>query len=589
MILLAPLIAAIVAVAVSRSHRAAKYIALGASLVSLALFPLVSGGTESIGWLTVGGVGLNVTTSVAPINSLLLLAVLLIGPVVLLYSFGFMEFPSEQRRFYLEMLAFETAMLAFAMSGSFVLLFIGWEFLSVTSYLLIGFWNGRDGANRAARKAITMVLVGDLALVGAMAILIVAFGTLEFSGILGAVQGGAALPLSAVALLMVAIFTKSAQFPFHEWLPDAMEGPTPVSAFLHSSTMVKAGVFVAILLFPLFSASGTLPILLYVGLATVVLSTLNAMRERQIKRVLAYSTVQELGLMLAAVGSGSLLAAAYFLFAQSFYKALLFLTAGASMKANGKENLDEVGGLKQNRIVYVTALFGVLSLAGFVPFGGFFANLGLASSLGTNFAVYAFVSVISLATSFYILRWFTLQTKKTGRASTALNYRTVPRSMACGLVLLAGATLISGAAFFLIPGFVGNGAAGLLSGTTLQVNIYGAAIETAIVATGSFMGYSVYRQKKKAATKLTLGNLADRAYTARIMNAVYANVAAFVLVLGDGINYFDTAVIGLFDVLGRGAMGLGNSAKRAATGEINTYVVILAVGMLLLILALAIV
>src|SRR5271157_4909707 len=307
LVLLVPLVVAIAAIAASRSRKSAKYVALGASLASLALFPLVSGGTESFGWLSLGNAALDITVSVAPINSLLLLIVLLIGPIVLLYSFGFMEFPSEQRRFYLEMLAFEAAMLAFAMSGSFVLLFIAWEFLSVTSYLLIGFWNVREGANRAARKAVTMVLIGDLALIGAMAILLVTFGTLDFSGIAGAAQG-VQVPLSAVALLIVAILAKSAQFPFHEWLPDAMEGPAPVSAFLHSSTMVKAGVFVSILLFPLFASSGTLPVLFYVGLVTVILSTLNAMRERKIKRVLAYSTVQELGLMLMAVGSGALLA-----------------------------------------------------------------------------------------------------------------------------------------------------------------------------------------------------------------------------------------------------------------------------------------
>jgi len=589
LVLLVPLVVAIAAIAASRSRKSAKYVALGASLASLALFPLVSGGTESFGWLSLGNAALDITVSVAPINSLLLLIVLLIGPIVLLYSFGFMEFPSEQRRFYLEMLAFEAAMLAFAMSGSFVLLFIAWEFLSVTSYLLIGFWNVREGANRAARKAVTMVLIGDLALIGAMAILLVTFGTLDFSGIAGAAQG-VQVPLSAVALLIVAILAKSAQFPFHEWLPDAMEGPAPVSAFLHSSTMVKAGVFVSILLFPLFASSGTLPVLFYVGLVTVILSTLNAMRERKIKRVLAYSTVQELGLMLMAVGSGALLAAVYFFFAQSFYKALLFLSAGTSMKANGKEDLDEIGGLTQNRIAYFTTIFGVLSLAGFVPFGGFFVNLGLASSFGTNLAVYAFISLISLATSFYIFRWFTLQTKKTSRAATTLNYRTIPKSMACCLVLLAGATAVSGAAFFVLPGFIGGGASASLLGTTpLQANAYDAAIETAVVAAGAFLGYFVYGKRKRGAARAPLGSPYDKAYAARAMNAVYAYVASFVLVLGDGIGYFDSAVSGAFDALGHAVMKSGNSARRVASGEINTYVVIFAVGMVLLLLAMAII
>ena len=587
MIVLLPLIAAIIAVAVSRNHGTAKYIALAGSLVSLALFPFLSSGTARVGWLEIGGAALGITATLAPLNSLLLLAVLLIGPLVLLYSFGFMDVPSEQRRFYLEMLAFEAAMLAFAMSGNFVLLFIAWEFLSVTSYLTIGFWNWRDGANRGARKAITLVLIGDLALLGAMVILFSVFGTLEFSGIVGA-MAVTRMPLSAAALLVIAVLSKSAQFPFHEWLPDATEGPAPALAFLNSSTMVKAGVFAAIALFPLFSAAGMLPVLFYAGLVTAALGTLNAVMERRINRVLAYSTMQGLGLMLMAVGSGALLAAAYFLFMQSFYTALLFLCTGVGTRANGKDNLFEMGGLTRNRIAYFTALFGALSLAGFVPFGGFFANMSLAGSFTTNLAAYAFISLIGLGTSFYIFRWFVPQTKKTSRVSVAVNYAAVPKSMSLSAILLAGATLISGAAFFIIPGYV-NGAPSLgPAWGTLQASGYCAASVTAVALAGAAMGYLVYRQKKKSALRAPSNNLTGAGYAANAMNSVYAYLAAFVLAFGDGIDRFDSAMNGAFDGLGHAVMLSGNSVKRAASGEINTYVVIFAVGMLLLILAVAI-
>jgi NADH-quinone oxidoreductase subunit L len=587
LIVLLPLIAAIIAVAVSRNHGTAKYIALAGSLVSLALFPFLSSGTARVGWLEIGGAALGITATLAPLNSLLLLAVLLIGPLVLLYSFGFMDVPSEQRRFYLEMLAFEAAMLAFAMSGNFVLLFIAWEFLSVTSYLTIGFWNWRDGANRGARKAITLVLIGDLALLGAMVILFSVFGTLEFSGIVGA-MAVTRMPLSAAALLVIAVLSKSAQFPFHEWLPDATEGPAPALAFLNSSTMVKAGVFAAIALFPLFSAAGMLPVLFYAGLVTAALGTLNAVMERRINRVLAYSTMQGLGLMLMAVGSGALLAAAYFLFMQSFYTALLFLCTGVGTRANGKDNLFEMGGLTRNRIAYFTALFGALSLAGFVPFGGFFANMSLAGSFTTNLAAYAFISLIGLGTSFYIFRWFVPQTKKTSRVSVAVNYAAVPKSMSLSAILLAGATLISGAAFFIIPGYV-NGAPSLgPAWGTLQASGYCAASVTAVALAGAAMGYLVYRQKKKSALRAPSNNLTGAGYAANAMNSVYAYLAAFVLAFGDGIDRFDSAMNGAFDGLGHAVMLSGNSVKRAASGEINTYVVIFAVGMLLLILAVAI-
>jgi NADH-quinone oxidoreductase subunit L len=588
LIILIPLIVAIAAVAVSKG-RHAKYIALLGSLASLALFPFIVGDAQSLGWISVGGVALNITTSAAPINSVLLLAVLLVAPAVFLYSFGFMGLPSEQRRFYLEMLAFEAAMLAFAMSGGFVMLFISWEFLSVISYLLIGFWNWRGGANRSARKAITVSLIGDLALLGAMAILFSAFGTLEFSGIISAANG-AHVPVSAIVLLIIAILAKSVQFPFHEWLPDASEGPAPASAFLNSGATAKAGIFAAILLFPLFSASGYLAILFYAGAITVLLSTLNAATERRIDRVLAYSTVQGLGLMLIAIGSDALLAAVYFLFAQSFYSALLFLGAGASAKANGKEELDGIGGLKRNRVLYVTVLFGVLALAGFVPFSGFFASMGIASALGSNLAVYAFISLIGLATSFYVFRWFVLQNKKTEKAEAVINYKTVPRSMTYGLVLLAIGTLASGAAFFILPGFISaGGAAGAVSGVAaLQANEYAALIETAFVAVGAALGYLLYRKKRKSAALKKQANLAGVLYTAGITNAIYSHLAEFVIVLGEGIDYFDNAVNSAFDFLGHSFVRSGNAAKRATAGEINAYVVIFAAGMLLLILALVI-
>jgi NADH-quinone oxidoreductase subunit L len=585
LIVLLPLAVALIAVAVSRNYRTAKYIALTGSLASLALFPFMSSGTASMGWLGIGGDTLGITTTVAPLNSLLLLTVLLTGPIVLLYSFGFMDVPSEQRKFYFEMLAFEAAMLAFAMSGGFVLLFIGWEFLSVTSYLLIGFWGDREGANRGARKAVTLVLIGDLALLGAMAVLFNVFGTLEFSGIVSTFSI-VRMPFSAAALLIIAVLSKSAQFPFQEWLPDATEGPAPVSAFLSSGAMAKAGVFVAILLFPLFVEAGLLPALFYAGLVTAALGTLNAARERRINRVLAYSTVQGLGLMLMAVGSGALLAAVYFLFVQSFYTALLFLSAGVSARANGKDDLFEMGGLTRNRIAYFTALFGVLSLAGFVPFGGFFANLGLAGSFTTNLAAYAFISLMSLATSFYIFRWFTLQTKRTGRAAAAVNYATIPKSMSLSAVLLAGAVLVSGVAFFIIPGYV-SGTPGINQAWgTLQVSGYGAATVTAMVVAGAALGYLVYKQRKKSIGVASNNPAANGA--AKVMNSIYAYLAAFALAFGDGIDRFDSAMNGAFDGLGHAAMLSANSVKRAASGEINTYVVIFAVGMLLLILALVV-
>ena len=347
--LLLPLLTAILVIILDRNRGHAKYVALAGSVASLALLPFIDSGTIAFDWFTAGGLQVNIVASVAPLNYMLLLIVTLIGVLVFLYSFEFMSLPSEWKRYYIEMLAFEAAMLAFAMAGNFILFFIAWEFLSLTSYLLIGFWHSRDRAIAAARKTITIILIGDVCLLASMVMLQSTFGTLTFSGIIGGL-GSTAFPGAVGLLLVIAIATKSAQFPFHEWLPDAMEGPTPVSAYLHSSTMVKAGVFASIVLAPILYMGGAMPFLFAIGMLTALFGMFNAMREKHIKRVLAYSTVQELGLMFMAVSSNALLAAAYFFFAQSFYKALLFFSSGVVMKSNDdKEDLDELSGIKKEQ------------------------------------------------------------------------------------------------------------------------------------------------------------------------------------------------------------------------------------------------
>jgi NADH-quinone oxidoreductase subunit L len=473
------------------------------------------------------------------------------------------------------------------MSGGFALFFIGWAFISLTSYVSIFFHNTDQKANRAARKTATVAAIGDLALLGAMAIVLNVYGTLDFSGVFGSLAA-TPMPLTAVALLTLAILAKAAQFPFHEWLPDALEGPAPFAAFLSSGTAVKAGLFAAIILFPIFYASGALPVLFFLGLVTAVIGTLNALTEKRVKRVLAYSTVQGLGLALMAVGSGSLAAAVYFLFAQGFYMSLLFLCAGISAKATGKENLDEMGGLAQNKTVYLAAAVGVLSLAGLVPFSGFFANMGMASALGGDLAAYAIISLISLTTSVYCTRWLVLQAKKTGKSGASLNYRTVPRSMMAGAALLAAGALLAGAGFFILPGYVGAGAQGATQ-SSLQITTYGAAFETGAVAVGVGIGYYVYARRKRPSARAAAANPDRSGFLTMIANAAFSYAAAFVMLLGDGFNYFDAEANGMFDGLGHFVMKFANSAKRLASREISAYVVVFAVGMLLLLIALAII
>jgi NADH-quinone oxidoreductase subunit L len=488
-----------------------------------------------------------------------------------------------------EMLAFEAAMLAFAMAGNFILLFIAWEFLSLMSYLLIGFWHYKERATSAARKTITIVLIGDVCLLASIIILQSAFGTLTFSDIISQLNS-VQVPGVVGILLVIAIATKSAQFPFHEWLPDAMEGPTPVSAYLHSTTMVKAGVFAAIVLFPILQATNSMPLLFTLGTITALYGMFSAMQETHVKKVLAYSTMQEIGLMLAAVSVNALLAATYFFFAQSFYKALLFFSSGVVMKANEKENLNELSGIRRNRLVYVATLLGILALAGFVPFDGFFAGIGISSTFANDPFVYLLMSLISLGTSFYIFRWFLLQDKRASNPRIMLNYNSVPNSMTYGMVLLAIMTVVASAAFFLFPDIL-SGVEVISMSVNQAPGLMDAAIETVLVAVGAFVCYRIYKQPKAAANAKSkpAARIPERSYkfmhTGKTFNDVYSGVADIVYLFAGGALMFDAFLGDFFDWIGHITMKSGLVVRRLAAGGINSYITVFVIGLILVLIA----
>ena len=581
-VVLLPLIFGMIAIAFFRDIEKLRYIAIAAGAASLALILIASYGLTTVPWFSIAGQIINLTISVTPLNMLLLALVLLIGLLVLIYSSGYIKSIQDQRRFYLEMLAFEAAMAAFAISGNFIVLFIAWEFLSLTSYLLIGFIYNKNSANIAARKALTIVFMGDLALLGSIAVFWHIFGTLEFAQII-AMASAASSPvlLAGVLLLLVAIFTKSAQFPFHEWLIDAMEGPTPVSAYLHSSTMVKAGEFTAILLYPLFAIPAISNIIFIISIITLVISTLAASREMHIKKVIAYSTIQELSIMMLAISAGAILAAVYFFFVQSFYKALLFFGSGVVMEATGKENLDEASGLGTRKLIFASTLFGVLCLAGFIPFSGFFANEGISYALSGNHA-YLLISAVSLLTSFYIVRWFSYLSMSSKKAPSAENnYITTPRSMVYPMGALAALTIAASALFFSIEGFLNTG--GYLSYLPIQSNLSLSLTDsiffTALIAIGAALSYLVYY---KNSIKISEKQLDKFIYTGPIVNWFYSIVAVVTSGFAMGLSDFDIRLNDWFDRMGRLTVRSGYSIRRASVGSINSYAAIFIIGTLVL-------
>lgn len=565
-LLVFPLLLAVALIALLRSSSLPRYLALAATIASLLMLFFIHYGVYNVGWFSIGGAVVGFTASITPVSLLLLVIVLLIAPSIFLYSFGYMKKPSEQRRYYIEMLIFEAAMLVFAMSGNYITLFLAWEFLSFMSYMLIGFYKEKASAARSARKAISTVLIGDIAIIAAIAVIWTATGSFS----IGSIPSNPAYLLASALLLCVAILTKSAQFPFQEWLPDAMEGPTPVSAFLHSSTMVKAGVFAFIILYPLFSAAHILYLFMIISAITIVISTLGAAKEMQIKRVIAYSTTQELGLMIFAASIGSITAALYFFLVQSFYKSLLFFSSGSVMEATGEDSLDRTTGLKENRIIYITTIIGVLSLAGFLPFSGFFGNVGIGSSV-SSFWVYLFLSVIGFSTSFFIIRWIMLASKKTENQKTKLAYRKMPKSMIVSMVFLSALALLSSVAFFYIGSFL-SGSAYPLQGyiSALGIRSYDIVIETALALLGLFASYYAFSHNKKIS-----GRLVHMIHNSDIFNALYTYFADVLLAIASGVAIFDRFLSDGFEDIGRGISLSGRGLRRFAVGDINTYVFVL--------------
>ena len=580
LLLLVPLFAALVAIALLRPGMKYGYIASAASLASLLLLYFVQNGSITITWFTIGKDAIAITTTIAPLNMALLAIVFFVGMLIHLYSTGYLKTLSEQKRFYIEMLAFEIAMATFAMSGNFILLFIAWEFLSMLSYMLIGFWHTRERAVRAARLAITTVLIGDIALIAAIVIFWNIFGTFDFAAILSLIPHSISVGLLAgSALLLLAIFTKSAQFPFQEWLPEAMEGPTPVSAFLHSSTMVKAGVFAAIILFPIFAAAHLLSVMLWFGVLTAIIATFNAMREKQVKRVIAYSTVQELSLMLVAVASGALIAAIYFFIVQSFYKALLFFSAGGVMHATDEESIDRIRGMSSNKLLYVSTLFGVLSVAGMIPFSGFFASAAIGSSVFSNLVVYALITLVGLGTSFFIFRWFFMISGPDKAGETALRYKALPKAMVYPAVLLAVLTLAGSSIFFLIPGFLSTSPAFITGAPQLSIGLLDILSVTVLFAVGAAVSYSLYKPSRLLKPSQKKGSpLASLAYTHKLFMLFYSGVSRFMYEISEGVGAFDLYLSEAFDWLGHLVVLVSRGIRRMSVGGINPYAFVFAVG-----------
>jgi NADH-quinone oxidoreductase subunit L len=378
-----------------------------------------------------------------------------IGTLIHIYSLGYMRDDEGKSRYFAALSLFMFAMLGIVLAGNFVMLFIFWELVGFTSYVLIGHWFERDAAAAAANKAFLTNRVGDFGFMIGILMVWMATGSIVFSEIVPQMWNLTVNPgyLTIAALLIFCgAAAKSAQFPLHVWLPDAMEGPTPVSALIHAATMVAAGVYMlARVAFIIQAAPDALLVITWIGGITATMSALIATQQDDIKRILAYSTLSQLGYMIMAVGLASNEAAMFHLFTHAFFKALLFLGAGCVIvMLHHEQNIWRMGGLAPNLpITFLTFAVGGLALMGCPPFSGFFSKDAiLALAYARNTPVFVLALFTAALTAFYMARLFIVVFLGKARTPTAKSSDEAPVVMLIPLVILAILSAIGGFDFF---------------------------------------------------------------------------------------------------------------------------------------------
>jgi NADH-quinone oxidoreductase subunit L len=416
-------------------------------------------------WIEVGSFRVPFNLLIDPLSCVMMLVVTGIGSLIHIYSVGYMAHDEERVRFFSYLNLFTFFMLLLVMGGSLPLLFVGWEGVGLCSYLLIGFWFKKDSASAAGLKAFVVNRIGDVGLILGMIFIFHAFGSLDLVDIVDNAGGlapeamGVFGPVTiACLLLFVGATGKSAQIPLHVWLPDAMEGPTPVSALIHAATMVTAGVYLTARLGPLYHQSETaLMVVAVVGAVTALMAGTIAIVQTDIKRVLAYSTVSQLGFMFLAAGMGAFGVAVFHLYTHAFFKALLFLGSGSVIHAmSGEQDMRRMGGLR-TRIPWTfgTFLIGTLAIAGIPGFAGFFSKDEILLSAIHHPTLFGIALFTALLTAAYMSRllFLTFFGEFRGGHEAEHHLHESPWTMLGPLVILAIGSVVAG--YELFPGSAG--------------------------------------------------------------------------------------------------------------------------------------
>jgi len=587
--------------------------AVGASaIVAIGVFLEVLGGKQQTvvqlyRWIGVGDFQVNVAALIDPLSSTMLLVVTVVSFLIFVYSNGYMAEDRGLWRFFTWMSLFVFAMLILVMADNYLLMFVGWEGVGLCSYLLIGFWFERPEPYYAAKKAFVMNRIGDWGYTIGIITIFLVFGSMNFLDVFKRVEESAPAQ-SALTLICLALFFgatgKSAQLPLYSWLPDAMEGPTPVSALIHAATMVTSGVYLVARSTPLFAAAGSsLEVVGVVGAITAIFAATIALVQFDIKRVMAYSTVSQLGYMFLALGVGAPVAAIFHLATHAFFKALLFLGSGSVIHGlGGEQDMRRMGALRRKMpVTFWTMLIAGGALAALPPLAGFWSKDEIVGAAFTNGHVllYAIGIVTAVLTAFYVTRalWMTFYGEPRDRHLYDHAHES-PRVMILPLAALALGSVVLGIAIGFPPeqGFIHRflGPAVEVPGAVEHVPELATILVLALVSVaagviGIAVAISVYVRHRPDATAIAraagpyyriLVNkyYVDELYDHRIVEAARAFAGASWA--------FDIHIIdGLANRIGWLLSLSGTGARRLQTGIVGNYALTIVAGLLLVLVA----
>lgn len=566
-------------------------------------------------WFRVNGVQINFGFQIDQLSLMMIMIITGIGSLIHLYSIGYMSHDKGFYKFFTYLNLFIFSMLLLVMGSNYLILFIGWEGVGLCSYLLIGFWYTNEEYGKAARKAFIMNRIGDLALLIGIFMLASQTNAVDYLTIrenAGKFELDGSVIIFITASLFIGATGKSAQVPLYTWLPDAMAGPTPVSALIHAATMVTAGIYLVVRSNFLFTLAPSVQDgILFIGFLTAALAGFYALRQNDIKKVLAYSTVSQLGFMFIALGLGAYTTAMFHVMTHAFFKALLFLGAGSVIHAmSNEQDMRFMGGLKKYiPLTHATFLIGTLAISGFPLLSGMISKDEiLVAAFAKNPIYWVFLFILAAVTATYMFRlyYLTFHGEFRGTEEQKHHLHESPTNMTLPLIVLAILSVVGG--LINLPHFIGHGHYARLmewlkpvlteeSFKQMETTLSGVPFGTEMILLGAtvlmffavwFIVKNTYVNKKKQALpeeqytgweKLSARKLyVDELYNALIVKTVEG--------LGRGGKMFDKGILDRFvDFVGEGAEDSGKAMKRIQNGNVENYILImsLAVGIILIV------